>query len=776
MFRATSVLQGPVLRFLAACVLAVAWPGTLTPARGASPDAASRTEKRWLFVWRNMSDPKEVDRMIARFPRAQAAGYNGVAFSYNIPEEKAGALKQAAQRYGLDLIAIVMGGAHERNYVEGVPSQDALFVAQAGKATFQPDNPTRVRNGEFEEAAGNHFSGWSLQDDEGVTTFADHEVVHGGRTSLRMESVGKNPHRHCRVAQPLKLQPHRQYRISVWVKSENLTPADAEVKVLTADSQRSVSFQTFRTQRTQDWTHHDLLFNSLEHKDAMLYLGSWSGKDGKLWWDDLRVEEVGLVNVLRRPGCPVTVRGENGTRYQEGRDYEKVVDPQLHPWRGYHEPPAIQLTPRSRIRDGERLRVTFYHPLTIYEDRITSCLSEPKIFADWREEVERANRLFHPTAFFMSHDELRVMNQCALCRSKRMTPGELLAWNVRKAAHIIRDIRPDAEIWVWSDMFDPMHNAVDQYYAVNGSLKGSWKGLDKKIGIVNWHGGLMGKNCAFFAGMGLRQILSGYYDSDEDGSAIARWLANTRDVPRIVGAMYTTWEDRYDAMDAWARKAWGDRRAGNLTLPSPFGGPPATRVTEAVAACQAPPAEVALFDGQSFDGWEGDTQRTWRIQDGAIVGGSLTAELPHNEFLCTTRAYENFHLRLQVRLVGTGFVNGGIQFRSRRVTDPPWEVSGYQADVGEGYWGGLYDESRRNAFLAQPDSSLVAQVVRRDDWNDYEIRCEGPRIQIWVNGLLTVDYTEPDPTIERSGVIGLQVHGGGTMEAAYRELQLLELP
>jgi hypothetical protein len=134
---------------------------------------------------------------------------------------------------------------------------------------------------------------------------------------------------------------------------------------------------------------------------------------------------------------------------------------------------------------------------------------------------------------------------------------------VHQAAQIIRDVRPDAEIWVWSDMFDPMHNAVDHYYAVNGSLKGSWKGLDPGIGIVNWHGGLQGKNCQFFADLGLKQILSGYYDSDEDGSGIARWIANTdgsgrsASVPGIVGAMYTTWEDKYGAMDAWAQKAWG---------------------------------------------------------------------------------------------------------------------------------------------------------------------------------------------------------------------------
>ncbi|HZP84289.1 MAG TPA: hypothetical protein VFB21_21785, partial [Chthonomonadaceae bacterium] len=254
-------------------------------------------------------------------------------------------------------------------------------------------------------------------------------------------------------------------------------------------------------------------------------------------------------------------RGENGTAYEEGRDYEKIVDPQLHPWRAYHAPMDIKLTPNTRIAEGERLRVSYYHPIIVYEDRVTSCISEPKIFEDWREEVKQANALLHPAAFFMSHDEMRVMNQCALCQSKGMTPGQLLAWNVHQAAQIIRDIRPDAEIWVWSDMFDPMHNAVDNYYAVNGSLKGSWKGLDKGIGIVNWHGGLMGKNCQFFADLGLKQILSGYYDGDEDGSAIAKWLANTKGVPGIVGAMYTTWEDKYDAMDVWAQKAWGADRS-----------------------------------------------------------------------------------------------------------------------------------------------------------------------------------------------------------------------
>ena len=552
----TLSLTATVVGILLFCLASLTPSPAASAAESGSP---SRTQKRWLFLWREMSNLEEVERMIARFPRAAAAGYNGVAFSYNIAPDKAARLRQAAEQNGLDLVAIVMGGAHDRNYAEGMLVKDALFVAHDGAAALLPDNPTRVLNGDFEDAAGNHFKGWTMQDDEGVTSFADHEMVHGGKTSLRMESIGKNQYNHCRLAQPLKLQPHRQYHLSFWVKTDKLSPPEAEVKVLTADAQQGISFQSFHVDATQDWKRYDLVFNSLDNREAHLYLGCWSGKSGKLWWDDLGVEEIGLVNVLRRPGCPVTVREEDGTAYEEERDFKRVVDPVLNPWHAWHEAPLIKLTDGTRIKDGTRLRVSYYHPIIVYEDRVTSCLSEPKIFEDWRQEVKQADQLFHPAAFLMSHDELRVMNQCALCQSKHLTPGELLAWNMKQAAQIIRDLRPDAEIWVWNDMFDPLHNAVEHFYAVNGSLSGSWKGLDPGIGIVNWHGGLKGKNCKFFADLSLKQILSGYYDSDEDGAAIAEWRHNTESVPGIVGAMYTTWEDKYEAMDVWARKAWGGK-------------------------------------------------------------------------------------------------------------------------------------------------------------------------------------------------------------------------
>lgn len=184
-----------------------------------------------------------------------------------------------------------------------------------------------------------------------------------------------------------------------------------------------------------------------------------------------------------------------------------------------------------------------------------------------------------------------------------------------------------------------------------------------------------------------------------------------------------------------------------------------------------------LSDGKTFAGWQGDTEKTWRIVDGAFVGGSLETTVPRNEFLATEKSFTNFELRLKCKLVGTeGFVNGGIQFRSKRIAQPPNEMSGYQADVGAGYWGCLYDESRRNKMLVTADPEVVAQALKKDDWNEYVIRCEGPRIRLWLNGVLTVDYTEQDKGIEQSGRIAVQIHGGAKALASYKDIRIEELP
>jgi len=188
------------------------------------------------------------------------------------------------------------------------------------------------------------------------------------------------------------------------------------------------------------------------------------------------------------------------------------------------------------------------------------------------------------------------------------------------------------------------------------------------------------------------------------------------------------------------------------------------------------PGFMPLFDGKTLAGWQGD-EKVFRVEDGAIVAGSLQERVAHNEFLASKEEFGDFELRLKARLRGKG-QNAGVQFRSQRIENH-FEMIGYQCDMGvmqgRPIWGALYDESRRRKFLVEPDSAKLTAALKSDDWNDLVIRCEGPQIQIWVNGLQTVDYTEQDAAIPQRGRLGLQIHGGEPAEAAYKEIRIKRL-
>ena len=192
-----------------------------------------------------------------------------------------------------------------------------------------------------------------------------------------------------------------------------------------------------------------------------------------------------------------------------------------------------------------------------------------------------------------------------------------------------------------------------------------------------------------------------------------------------------------------------------------------------------PPAQATpLFDGKTFAGWDGDTRETWRIEDGCLVGGTLAKKQPRNEFLATNKEYGDFVLTLQFKLLGDpkkGFVNSGVQVRSQRVQDSH-EMIGYQADLGDGFWGSIYDESRRNKVLAAADQEAMHKALKPGAWNAYVVRAEGRRMRTWLNGVAGADYTEPDERIPQVGRIGLQIHGGGPAEVRFKDLAIEELP
>ena len=189
-------------------------------------------------------------------------------------------------------------------------------------------------------------------------------------------------------------------------------------------------------------------------------------------------------------------------------------------------------------------------------------------------------------------------------------------------------------------------------------------------------------------------------------------------------------------------------------------------------------AATNLFDGKTLTGWEGDP-KWWRVEDGLITGGSMTEKVPRNFFLATTRSFQNFDLRLKLKLTGvpnTGMINSGVQIRSLRVPENT-EMSGYQVDAGEGWWGKLYDESRRNKVIAESANlPAVTAAVKTGEWNEIRIRTEGARIRSWLNGVPALDYTETEAGIAQDGKIAIQIHSGGMAVVQVKDVVIEELP
>jgi len=198
----------------------------------------------------------------------------------------------------------------------------------------------------------------------------------------------------------------------------------------------------------------------------------------------------------------------------------------------------------------------------------------------------------------------------------------------------------------------------------------------------------------------------------------------------------------------------------------------AVALAAAVSAEDKPAEEgfVPLFNGKDLTGWEGDA-KLWTVKDGVLVGKS--EGIKYNDFLATTKEYGNFVLRFQVKLVDNKG-NSGMQFRSKRVPNSH-EVSGYQADIADGWWAKLYDEARRNRVLAEPKPEDLKKALKVGDWNEYEVEAVGDHITMTLNGVKMVEYTEADKDVARSGVFATQIHAGEPMEVQFKNIRIKEV-
>ena len=524
---------------------------------------------RWVYVSQGLRQDKDVSQVREVVKTASEHGLNGMVLSSGLDGlsrksadylERLQEVKEFCQENNVEIIPIIFsagyGGSilgHNKNLAAGLPVKDALYVVDGDEARLAADPPVEIVNGGFEKFEDNRFDGYNFHDKPGQISFADHDIVKTGKTSLRFQHFGElDPKNgHARVMQEINVHPYRYYRITCWVKTDGLQ-GRFRIQVLTEDGRALAPYDP-GVPETTDWRKVTMAFNSLEYDRVKLYAGMWGGKAGRLWLDDLKIEELGLVNVLRRPGTPVTVVSDDGkTVYNEGSDYENIADPELNPWRGAdHDPPPIRISPNSRIADGQRLRVSFYHSVVVNRSQVSICMSEPEVYDIWREEARLLHQQLRPQKYLLSMDEIRAGGSCAACKARNMSIAQIYGDFITRGTAIIRQVNPQAEIVIWSDMLDPNQNADSlkwsTYYHVSESYHGSWNYIPKDLIIACWYNKIRRKSLDHFSGLGFRTIAAAYYDAD-DLENPKQWLAELDDTPGAQGIIYTSWRNKYELL------------------------------------------------------------------------------------------------------------------------------------------------------------------------------------------------------------------------------------
>jgi len=449
------------------------------------PGQGQEYAHRWVFVSRSLRSERDITEIEQIVRTGSEHGLNGMVLSAGLDRldmqrpdylERLGRIKAICDEHAMEIIpnifSVGYGGsvlAHNRHLAAGISVLDAPFAVKDGQGHLAPERRVEFVNGSFEKHQGHRATGYRFHDRPGEISYIDTDVYHTGGVSMRFENFGK--YEHGRLMQEIRTQPHRCYRLRCWVKTDALEPEGSfRIQVLTTDGRNLAPYDP-RVASTTGWRKVVMGFNSLGYENVRIYAGVWGGRSGRFWIDDLAVEEVALLNVLRRPGTPLTVRSEQGLVYEEGKDYARIEDERLN-FRFDHDPPVIEILPASRITEGQRLRLSYYHGMAVNRGQVTVCMSEPEVYEIWRRQARLIDEHLHPSRYLLSMDEIRAGGSCRACKERGLTMAQILGDCITKQVSILRRVNPKAEVLIWSDMLDPNHNAHGDYYLVEGNFAG----------------------------------------------------------------------------------------------------------------------------------------------------------------------------------------------------------------------------------------------------------------------------------------------------------------
>lgn len=553
-----------------------------------------------------------IDSLIARMRSGKRLGYNAMVaidskleILESMPKDYLDNVKRAvaeAEKLEMALIPAhfhqgqhIYGKGNDHARVEAFPVKNTKFVVSSGEARGVGDHPTGFKNGNFESYNGNTPLNWSLSNlQANRSCFIDKAFKKEGSASLRMVNQTTGAH----IRQNIDLKPFRAYRISAFIATQDIkgqeyrrlmfsvkghTTADGHQNELLGRRSRPFGTSTIWSfvSRTQGWREVHVDFNSLYSTAATLCFWSNCSKvpSGTVWIDDIRLEEVGLYETVRRKSQEnsIVVRSADGnTTYREGTDY--IVDPKCNTFTddSYFYEGHLKIPQESPIKNGQELRVNWYQ----YADVETAvpetdfCLRET--WNALRDNLTRIDNIMgHKNWMWMAMNEWRVAgwnDQCKLM--KFQTAGEYMGKSLRMIQNLLWEENGCRQVYTWNDMFDPYHNAWKPYRMTNGGALNSWKDLHDSTIIINWRPGPHWDKMSYRFYMGLddslnpegkviRQIIP-----CNTGGIISSRLKTIEQFEKeggkgVIGIVYLCWSSNHSQMAAVANVCksygrWGD--------------------------------------------------------------------------------------------------------------------------------------------------------------------------------------------------------------------------
>ena len=488
---------------------------------------------RWVYVTDGLLKESSVARVSNIVWMAKSNGMNGMMAGFGFdyfkywPKERRDRLariKEICEEAGIEIIPTMWSLGYgqmqnyDRNVVEGMPVEGVPFRVDGTNAVY--------------DAASAPVQPISA------------------KTGLQREK------QYCRLIKKVSVKPHRRYRYAFEVRTQELV-GDRPFMVIAVDATRKKynerAARKVDIRPTQDWTRCELDFCSAESGAFYLYIGFMGGwKSGSFELRQVTLTEIAPERVLRRAGAPFALRNAStGETYEEGRDY--VIPDLLTQKRRKEAYITLALPPGSRVKAGDRLLFDSHTPALAQGGQVSTCLSEPSLYDYIEDSAIRTEAALHPKKWHISMDEFRNGGTCAACRARGLTMAQIYADGVTKAFNIIRKVHPGAEVYIWSDMLDPNHNAVKSYYNCRGSFEGGWKWVPKDLVICCWYGKKSHLSMPFFASKGFRTLAAAYYDEKPPFKNSRKWRDVVLSTEGATGIMYTTWRSAYGDLPEFCR-------------------------------------------------------------------------------------------------------------------------------------------------------------------------------------------------------------------------------